>query len=79
MTAVSNGSGPGTVDMKLEVAVIPVPDVDRANASMKIWVGGNDREVGSAANSMHGYFKGLLVGYALDQVGSARLSASNRP
>lgn len=22
--------------------------------------------VGSAANSMHGYFKGLLLGYALD-------------
>lgn len=30
-------------------------------------------KVGSAANSMHGYFKGLSVGYALDQVGGALL------
>ncbi|MBU6462746.1 MAG: hypothetical protein KGK01_09255 [Bradyrhizobium sp.] len=30
-------------------------------------------KVGSAANSMHGYFKGLLVGYALNRVGGAFL------
>src|SRR5262249_6774698 len=30
MTTASNGAKAGTVDMKLEVAVIPVSDVDRA-------------------------------------------------
>jgi hypothetical protein len=40
MTTASNGPKPGTVDMKLEVVVIPVSDVDRAKRFSKSRAGG---------------------------------------